>query len=88
MIENSPGFTGRHSFGGQGRRDEGLVGRTVKIRLGPFKGYRGRVKDATSTTVRIELESQMKEVTGRPKFYVSTLHDNVGLATTWQIRLA
>lgn len=36
----------------------------MKIRLGPFKGYRGRVKDATDSTVRIELESQMKVVTG------------------------
>ena len=36
----------------------------MKIRLGPFKGYRGRVVDATDSTVRIELESQMKVVTG------------------------
>ncbi len=41
-----------------------MVGRTVKVRMGPFKGYRGRVVDATDSTVRIELESQMKVVTG------------------------
>jgi transcription elongation factor SPT5 len=46
------------------RRDDGVVGRTVKVRMGPFKGYRGRVVDATDSTVRIELESQMKVVTG------------------------
>jgi transcription elongation factor SPT5 len=47
------------------RRDDGVVGRTVKVRMGPFKGYRGRVVDATDSTVRIELESQMKVVTVR-----------------------
>jgi transcription elongation factor SPT5 len=41
-----------------------VVGRTVKVHMGPFKGYRGRVVDATDSTVRIELESQMKVVTG------------------------
>jgi transcription elongation factor SPT5 len=46
------------------RRDDGVVGRTVKVHMGPFKGYRGRVVDATDSTVRIELESQMKVVTG------------------------
>lgn len=46
------------------RREDGLVGKTVKIRLGPFKGYRGRVVDVIDSSVRIELESQMKVVTG------------------------
>ncbi|CAM6125018.1 unnamed protein product [Calypogeia fissa] len=56
------------TFGGRqggSRRDHSLVGTTVKIRTGPFKGYRGRVVDATDTDVRIELESQMKVVTVR-----------------------
>lgn len=55
------------TFGGRqggSRRDHSLVGTTVKIRIGPFKGYRGRVIDATDSDVRIELESQMKVVTG------------------------
>ncbi|XP_024365722.1 putative transcription elongation factor SPT5 homolog 1 [Physcomitrium patens] len=56
---------GRGGGGGRGRREDSIVGRSVKIRLGPFKGYRGRVKDATDSTVRIELESQMKVVTVR-----------------------
>ncbi|KAH7297506.1 hypothetical protein KP509_26G072300 [Ceratopteris richardii] len=51
---------GRH----RGRRKEdALVGKTVKIRVGHFKGYRGRVVDVTGSSVRIELESQMKVVT-------------------------
>lgn len=45
------------------RREDGLIGKTVKIRLGPFKGYRGRVVDVIDSSVRIELESQMKVVT-------------------------
>jgi transcription elongation factor SPT5 len=53
---------GRHR-GGRNRVDS-VVGKTVKIRLGPFKGYRGRVVDVTDTSVRIELESQMRVVTG------------------------
>ena len=48
-----------------GRGHDSLIGTTVKIRLGPYKGYRGRVKDIKGTTVRVELESQMKEVTGK-----------------------
>uniref|UniRef100_A0A0C9RJB2 Transcription elongation factor SPT5 n=1 Tax=Wollemia nobilis TaxID=56998 RepID=A0A0C9RJB2_9CONI len=52
---------GRHR-GGR-RREDVLIGRTIKIRLGPFKGYRGRVVDVHGQSVRIELESQMKVVT-------------------------
>lgn len=42
-----------------------MVGSTVKIRQGHFKGYRGRVVDVKGQSVRIELESQMKVVTGK-----------------------
>lgn len=53
-------------FSGSGRgrnRDDTLTNTMVKIQSGPWKGYRGRVKDATDTTVRIELDSQMKTIT-------------------------
>ncbi|KAF6153369.1 hypothetical protein GIB67_003559 [Kingdonia uniflora] len=53
---------GRHR-GGRGQ--DSIVGTTIKIRMGPFKGYRGRVKDVTGESVRVELESQMKVVTGK-----------------------
>ncbi|WCJ43436.1 Transcription elongation factor Spt5 [Euphorbia peplus] len=49
---------GRHR-GGRGGHDA-LVGTTIKIRQGPFKGYRGRVKEIKGQSVRVELESQMK----------------------------
>lgn len=51
---------GRHR-GGRGH--DGLAGATVKIRQGPYKGYRGRVIEVKGTSVRVELESQMKVVT-------------------------
>ncbi|KAK8965315.1 hypothetical protein KSP40_PGU017846 [Platanthera guangdongensis] len=49
---------GRFNRGGRG--NDTLVGRTIKIRSGPFKGYRGRVVEVTGALVRIELDSQMK----------------------------
>lgn len=52
---------GRHR-GGRGHN--GLAGTTVKVRQGPYKGYRGRVIDDKGSSVRVELESQMKVVTG------------------------
>ncbi|PPD80564.1 hypothetical protein GOBAR_DD22507 [Gossypium barbadense] len=55
--------SGRHR-GGRGGHDA-LIGTTVKIRQGPFKGYRGRVVDIKGQSVRVELESQMKVVTGK-----------------------
>ena len=44
-----------------------MIGTTVKIRQGPFKGYRGRVVDIKGQSVRVELESQMKVVTGKSR---------------------
>ncbi|MBA0691978.1 hypothetical protein Goari_009576, partial [Gossypium aridum] len=52
--------SGRHR-GGRGGHDA-LIGTTVKIRQGPFKGYRGRVVDIKGQSVRVELESQMKNL--------------------------
>lgn len=42
-----------------------MIGTTVKVRQGPFKGYRGRVVEVKGSSVRVELESQMKVVTGK-----------------------
>lgn len=42
-----------------------MIGTTVKVRQGPFKGYRGRVVEVKGSLVRVELESQMKVVTGK-----------------------
>ncbi|XP_071735601.1 putative transcription elongation factor SPT5 homolog 1 isoform X2 [Rutidosis leptorrhynchoides] len=47
--------------GGRAKKDC-LVGRNIKIRLGPYKGYKGRVVKVNGTSIRVELESQMKIV--------------------------
>lgn len=60
---------GRGHRGGRGH--DALIGADVKIRLGPFKGCKGRVKDIKGTSVRVELEAQMKVVTGKCFFNVS-----------------
>ncbi|KAL6635202.1 hypothetical protein ACP70R_027873 [Stipagrostis hirtigluma subsp. patula] len=58
---NSGGrFGGR---GGGGRGHDALVNRCIKIKSGPYKGYRGRVKEVTGALVRVELDSLMKIVT-------------------------
>ncbi|XVE60194.1 hypothetical protein DITRI_Ditri05aG0108300 [Diplodiscus trichospermus] len=69
---------GRHR-GGRGGHDA-LIGTTVKIRQGPFKGYRGRVVDIKGQSVRVELESQMKVVTVDRNF----ISDNVVISTPYR----
>lgn len=44
-------------------QDRLIIGKTVEIGKGPFRGMRGRIKSATPTHVRVELEAQMKTVT-------------------------
>ncbi|KAK7351044.1 hypothetical protein VNO77_10188 [Canavalia gladiata] len=56
-----PNASGGRHRGGRGH--EGLAGTTVKVRQGPYKGYRGRVIEDKGSSVRVELESQMKVVT-------------------------
>ncbi|KAI3927552.1 hypothetical protein MKW92_035048, partial [Papaver armeniacum] len=68
---------GRHNHRG-GRGHDSLIGSTIKIRLGPFKGYRGRVVDVTGPSVRIELDSQMRVVTVTR----DQISDNITVTTT------
>ncbi|XP_050238014.1 putative transcription elongation factor SPT5 homolog 1 isoform X2 [Mercurialis annua] len=71
-----PFESGGRNRGGRGGRDS-MVGTTVKIRLGPFKGYRGRVVDIKGQSVRVELESQMKVILVDR----SNISDNVVVST-------
>ncbi|ESP00239.1 hypothetical protein LOTGIDRAFT_225963 [Lottia gigantea] len=48
--------------GGISRRDRQFIGKTVRIKQGPFKGYIGIVKDSTETTARVELHSSCKTI--------------------------
>lgn len=45
------------------RRDTSLIGKTVRISQGPYKGYVGIVKDATETTCKIELHTKCQTIT-------------------------
>jgi transcription elongation factor SPT5 len=45
-----------------GGRDR-TIGQTVTVRQGPYKGLLGIVKDATDTTARVELHSNLRTVT-------------------------
>jgi len=46
----------------QGGRDK-TIGQTVKVRLGPYKGLMGIIKDATEQTARVELHTKSKTIT-------------------------
>lgn len=75
---SSGGSTGAHSAGGGStvgksprtavnqktgnRRDATLIGQTVRITQGPYKGYIGMVKDATDTTARVELHTKCQTI--------------------------
>lgn len=61
-TDNGGRFNDGGRFNRGGRGNDALVGRTIKIRSGPFKGYRGRVVEVTGALVRIELDSQMKTI--------------------------
>ncbi|KAI6229076.1 Transcription elongation factor SPT5 [Aphelenchoides fujianensis] len=66
------GGGGMRGGGNQGpRRDTSIIGKTVRIKQGPMKGelggdrargYLGMAKDATETTVRVELHAQPKTI--------------------------
>lgn len=47
---------------GRGRRDSELIGQTIKITHGPYKGHIGIVKDATEATARVELHSKCQTI--------------------------
>ncbi|KAM3224732.1 hypothetical protein ACQJBY_057852 [Aegilops geniculata] len=68
---------GRFGGGGRGGRGhDALVSRCIKIKSGPYKGYRGRVKEVNGALVRVELDSLMKIVTVKREDIADTA--NVG----------
>lgn len=46
----------------RGKRDDGLIGKTVRVQAGQWKGYLGTVSDSTATHVQVELHSRLKKV--------------------------
>ena len=47
------GFRGRGRGRGGIGRDREVIGQTIKITQGPYKGHIGMVKDATEATARV-----------------------------------
>jgi len=47
---------------GRGRKDDGLIGKTVRVRAGQWKGYIGTVTDSNAIHVQVELHSRLKKV--------------------------
>ena len=45
-----------------GERDDGLMGKTVRITAGQWKGYIGTVSHTTATHTQVELHSRLKKV--------------------------
>mmetsp|Transcript_29473 Transcript_29473/g.60345 ORF Transcript_29473/g.60345 Transcript_29473/m.60345 type:complete len:1391 (+) Transcript_29473:80-4252(+) len=46
----------------RGERDDSLMGKTVRIQAGQWKGYLGTVSHTTPTHVQVELHSRLKKV--------------------------
>ncbi|XP_021856898.2 putative transcription elongation factor SPT5 homolog 1 [Spinacia oleracea] len=62
---NRPSSTLGRGTGYNWRRHDSFIGSNVKILHGPYKGYRGCVKGVNGQNVRVELQAQMKVVTGK-----------------------
>jgi len=58
---NRGGGGGMGGRGGVGRQRD-LIGQTIKITQGHYKGSIGIVKDATETTARVELHSSCQTI--------------------------
>lgn len=56
------GRGGRGAGRGGASRDRELIGQTIKITGGPYKGNVGIVKDATGSTARVELHSACQTI--------------------------
>ena len=61
MRSPGPGYGGVRGKD-QNKRDKELIGKTVKVKQGPYKGYVGIVRDATDVTARVELHTVSKTI--------------------------
>ncbi|EQC42652.1 hypothetical protein SDRG_00380 [Saprolegnia diclina VS20] len=71
-------FGGRGGRGGRGGASSDLVGKTVKIKRGQWKGYIGMVADETEGTVKVEIHCKSKCVEIEKKF-VNLAGDRMGV---------
>ncbi|KAL6525045.1 hypothetical protein OROMI_030638 [Orobanche minor] len=77
----SPMNFGEMRGGGMGR--DALVGDAVRIRAGIYKGCKGCVVDVKGSTVRVELEAQMK-IVAVDRSYISD-KANCSISTAFQV---
>ncbi|XP_065901538.1 transcription elongation factor SPT5-like [Dysidea avara] len=56
-MRGGGGGGGRGRGRGRGSKEHQLIGKTIRITRGPYKGYIGIVRDATETTARVELHT-------------------------------
>lgn len=56
------GRGGRGGFANRVSRDREILGKSIKITGGPYKGAVGIVKDATESTARVELHSSCQTI--------------------------
>jgi transcription elongation factor SPT5 len=61
-FSNQQSQNSRGPAGGRGKRDDAMIGKTVRIQAGQWKGYIGTVADTTATHVQVELHSRLKKV--------------------------
>ena len=59
---NQPRIVSAPSRGGRSFNRDPILGKTVKITGGPFKGYLGIVKDTNENTARVELHTNSRTV--------------------------
>lgn len=62
MVGGGGGGGGGRGRGNRSSRDMSLIGKTIRIAQGPYKGYVGIVKDATESTARVELHSSCNTI--------------------------
>lgn len=64
-VANDQGvkLTPVNAFGGRDRFSAGLIGKTIRIVKGSYKGHIGIVKDAIQTNARVELHSDCRTIT-------------------------
>ncbi|XP_015790153.1 transcription elongation factor SPT5-like [Tetranychus urticae] len=75
--------------GGRDRSDLDLIGKTIKIIQGPYKGHIGIVKDAMATTARVELHSTCQVINvdkSRVDVVGGTTGQRTGSASTYSAR--
>ena len=61
-FSNAQGQANGGAAGAKGKKDDGLIGKTVRVQAGQWKGYIGTVSDSTATHVQVELHSRLKKV--------------------------